>query len=101
MGGLRGSVSVDEDLKEALLSPRLSAVEAAMEHALKAHPGEFDQNLFNQVNAWYKELDKRTGLLQYCKSIRGQGWDGECLAVNNWWNGVKGRSRMEKPWQSH
>ena len=41
------------------------------------------------------------GLLKYCRAIRGQGWDGECLAVDNWWNGVSHREFMDKPWQSH
>ena len=49
----------------------------------------------------YNELDRRMGLLKYCKQIRGQGWDGECLAVDNWWNSVGHKGRMDKPWQSH
>ncbi len=69
--------------------------------ALKAQGGNYDQSLFEQVRGWYEELDKRMGLLKYCKQIRGQGWDGECLAVDNWWNNVKNKKSLDKPWQSH
>ena len=52
MMGLRGQTSVDEDLEEALHSPRVSTVQAAMEHALKAHEGEYDRALFKNVKNW-------------------------------------------------
>jgi hypothetical protein len=100
MQGLRGAASVDADLQEALHSPRISTVQAAMEHALKAHAGEYDEGLLRDVKKWYNELDKRMGLLKYCKTIKGQGWDGECLAVDGWWNGVRYKTRLDHPWQS-
>eukprot|EP00613_Pedinella_sp_CCMP2098_P010747 CAMPEP_0171647866 /NCGR_PEP_ID=MMETSP0990-20121206/35750_1 /TAXON_ID=483369 /ORGANISM="non described non described, Strain CCMP2098" /LENGTH=132 /DNA_ID=CAMNT_0012225249 /DNA_START=96 /DNA_END=494 /DNA_ORIENTATION=+ len=100
--GLRGAgaVSIDADLEEALHSARISTVQAAMEHALKAHAGEYDEGLFRKVKKWYEELDKRMGLLKYCKAMKGQGWDGECLAVDGWWNGVRYKTRLDHPWQS-
>jgi hypothetical protein len=79
MAGFKGRRSTDADLEDAMLSPRLSTVQAAMEHALRQK--DYDPALFKRVKKWYNELDRRMGLLKYCKSIRGQGWDGECLAV--------------------
>jgi len=99
---LRGATfDIDNDLRDALRSARLSTVQAAMEHALNAKPGEFDEKLFNDVKRWYNELDKRMGLLKYCNRIRGQGWDGECLGVENWWNSVKYKEFMDRPWKAH
>jgi len=82
MAGLRGRTTTDGDLEKAMLSPRLATVQSAMEHALRSK--DYDPALFKRVKNWYNELDRRTGLLKYCKSIRGQGWDGECLAVRFW-----------------
>eukprot|EP00614_Pseudopedinella_elastica_P017845 CAMPEP_0172648358 /NCGR_PEP_ID=MMETSP1068-20121228/241229_1 /TAXON_ID=35684 /ORGANISM="Pseudopedinella elastica, Strain CCMP716" /LENGTH=181 /DNA_ID=CAMNT_0013462677 /DNA_START=124 /DNA_END=670 /DNA_ORIENTATION=- len=93
---LRGATfDIDNDLRDALRSARLSTVQAAMEHALNAKPGEFDEKLFNDVKRWYNELDKRMGLLKYCNRIRGQGWDGECL-VKRWYNELDKRMGLLK-----
>jgi hypothetical protein len=53
------------------------------------------------VKRWYTELDRRMGLVKYCDMIKGQGWDGECLLMENWWKSVKYRGSMDHPWQSH
>lgn len=73
-------------------------LKAAMEHVLSRHSGDYDEDLFKRVRHWYEELDKRMGMLKHCKMIKGQGWDGECLSIDNWWNSVRYKERLDKPW---
>ena len=102
MQSLRGArFDIDNDLRNALRSARLSTVQAAMEHALRAKPGDYDEKLFKDAKRWYNELDKRIGLMKHCNRIRGQGWDGECLGIESWWNSVKYKELMDKPWKAH
>eukprot|EP00615_Pteridomonas_danica_P013201 CAMPEP_0114330724 /NCGR_PEP_ID=MMETSP0101-20121206/1944_1 /TAXON_ID=38822 ORGANISM="Pteridomonas danica, Strain PT" /NCGR_SAMPLE_ID=MMETSP0101 /ASSEMBLY_ACC=CAM_ASM_000211 /LENGTH=148 /DNA_ID=CAMNT_0001460835 /DNA_START=18 /DNA_END=464 /DNA_ORIENTATION=+ len=99
---LRGrGLDINDELREALKSPRVSTVQAAMEHVLNHHEGDYDEELFKRVQRWYEELDKRMGLLRHCKAIKGQGWDGECLAVDRWWNSVRYKNQMDNPWKSN
>ena len=91
--GLKGRTSTDQDLEAAMLSPRLSTVQSAMEHALRSK-NDYDPELFKRVKKWYNELDRRMGLLKYCRAVRGQGWDGECLAVTYFYLSFLAESRL-------
>ena len=89
---LRGNFDVNKLFDEALMSARLSKVQSAVEAGLRAQQdfsSQIDEAKFNQVKKWHNELDRRMGLIEYCKTIRGQGWDGECLLIDNWWKSVK------------
>ena len=100
---LRGTVDLNRLMDEALLSARLSKVQSAMEAALRAQEAMdfIDEDKFRQVQAWYTELDRRMGLIEHCKRIKGQGWDGECLLIDNWWKSVRYHGTLDHPWQSH
>lgn len=100
--GLRGSRTINEDLQEALFSARISTVQAALEHTINQKDNEvYDEELYARVESWFNELEKRMATIKYCKQIRGQGWDGECLSIDNWWTSVKTRQRMQQPWDGH
>jgi hypothetical protein len=71
VASLRGSYNIDEDLRNALYSPRLSTVQVAIEHALTHDEKEYDQVLFQDATAWFNELEHRMATLKYCQHIRG------------------------------